>query len=245
MIKEILLAIVQGVTEFLPISSSGHLALFGSFFSNAHFSLFVYLHFASLLAVLIFFRKKIKKILLKEKKSLLFILIGIIPTGVFGFLFKDFIEKTFSSLLFIGISFLISSVFLFLTRFQKKEKNIDSKSSFLIGIFQILALFPGISRSGITISSARIIGIKKEESFNFSFLMFIPLSFGAFILEITEKKFFLFSIDFFLSFVICFFVSYLSLAYLNKVLKENKLWVFGIYCFLVGLLSLILHFLKP
>ncbi|MEM4181708.1 MAG: undecaprenyl-diphosphate phosphatase [Candidatus Pacearchaeota archaeon] len=242
MIKEILLAIVQGITEFLPISSSGHLALLGKFFSEVNFSIFIYLHIASFLAVLIFFRKKIKDVILNDRKKLAFVIVGIIPAAFIGFLFKNFVEKSFNSLFLIGISFLITAIFLFLTKFRKEERKLDLKSSLLIGLFQILALFPGISRSGITISSARILGIKKEEAFDFSFLMFIPLSFGAFLVEISENSTFILSTSFFIPFLVCFFVSYFSLVYLNKILKKGKLWFFGVYCLLIGIFSLIFSF---
>ncbi|MEM4605801.1 MAG: undecaprenyl-diphosphate phosphatase [Candidatus Pacearchaeota archaeon] len=244
MIKEIILAIIQGVTEFLPISSSGHLALFSNFFSEVNLSLFVYLHFASLLAVVIFLRKKIKDLFLKRRKYFLFVLFGIIPAVFIGFLFRDLIERTFSSLLFLGLCFLISSIFLFLTKFQKKEISLNYMNSFLIGLFQILSLFPGISRSGITISSARILGVKKEEAFDFSFLMFIPLVIGASFLEIFDKKDFFFSINFIIPFILCFFISYFSLAILNQLLKENNLWLFGFYCLFLGFLCIILFLLN-
>jgi len=241
MINEIILAIIQGLTEFLPISSSGHLAIFSNFFSEVNISFYILMHFSSLLAVLLFLRKEIKKIFSENKKYLIYIVIGILPAGIFGFLFKDFIERTFSSLLYISIGFFLTSIFLFLTKIKIKEKKINLKNSFFVGIFQVLALFPGVSRSGITISSAKIFGIKNKESFNFSFLMFIPLVIGALFIDIYEAGFSL-SLNFLVPFIICFFVSYLSLTFLNKILKKSNLWIFGIYCFLIGIFVLFKYF---
>lgn len=241
MMKEILFAIIQGLTEFFPISSSGHLALFGNFFSNIDISLFVYLHLASLFAVLIFFREKIKFIFFRERRYFLYVLLGIIPAGFFGLFFRDFIDKAFSSLFFIGICFFITSIFLFLTKFKFKEKKLNVKNSLLIGLLQILALFPGISRSGITISSARILGLKKDEAFNFSFLMFIPLVIGASFLELFNKSKFFFSFNYLIPFFVCFLTSYFSLVLLNKFLKEGKFWFFGFYCLILGIICIFFY----
>ncbi len=241
MLNEILLGIIQAATEFLPISSSGHLALFSNIISTPNIFLFSVLHLSSLMAVLIFTRKEIRKLISFKKeyrKLWLYLIIATIPATLLGLLFKETIENSFSSLLVIGMSFIFTAIILFLTKYSKVTSRLDYKNSLLVGVFQSLALFPGISRSGMTISSALFSGIEKEEAVKFSFLLFIPLSLGAFILEFSN-----YYID--LSLILSFFISLiLSLAFLHlllKIVKRNKLWLFSIYCLIIGIITLILY----
>lgn len=243
MLNEIILAIIQAATEFLPISSSGHLALFQNLISKPNLFLITILHLASLLAVLIFLRKEIFNLLsFKEKyrRLWLFLIIGTIPAALFGVLFKDFIEKTLSSFLFMGIFFLFTSAIIFLTKFARNGRKLNIKNSLFIGLIQILALFPGVSRSGMTISSALFSGIKREEAFKFSFLLFIPLAIGANILEIGNSYF---SLSLLVSFIVCFVLSYLFLGILFTILKKKKFWLFSLYTLIMGLISLTLYFI--
>ena len=214
MLKDIFLAIIQASTEFLPISSSGHLALFSNFLSQPNLYFFTVLHLSSLLAILIFTRREIATLLTfdkKYRKMWLYVIIGSIPAALFGFLYEDVIERTLSSFLYLGIAFIFTGVVLFLTKFAKARSELNGKNAFLVGLFQVLALFPGVSRSGITISSALFLGIDKEKAVKFSFLLFIPLSLGAFILEL--KKFY-FNASLLISFIVCFI---LSLVFVNII----------------------------
>ena len=189
MLNEIILAIVQAITEFLPISSSGHLALISNLISSPDLFFFTALHLASLLAVVIFTRSEIKNLITfdrKYRKLWLYLIIATIPAGIVGLLFSDIIEKTLSSFLFLGIAFIFTGIILFLTRVAYPHSNLNWKNSLLTGVFQALAVFPGISRSGMTISSAMISGIDREKAARFSFLLFIPLALGAFILELKN-----------------------------------------------------------
>lgn len=232
------MSIVQAATEFLPISSSGHLALVSHFISTPNLAFFVLLHLASLVAVLIFTRKEIWRLLhfkKQDRKYLIYLLVGIIPAGIFGLILKDFIEAQMNSLLFIGSAFVFSGAVILMTLGSKNKNKIQFRSSLLIGLAQVLALFPGVSRSGMTISSAKIMGIKGEDAFKFSFLMFIPLILGATLLEfgaITS-----FSLWMLIPFVVCVFASLFFLSILRKVVISNKFWMFSIYCFLIGILS--------
>jgi len=245
MFNDIILSIIQSVTEFLPISSSGHLALASNLISEPDLFFFTILHLASLIAVVIFTRKEIKELLsfkAQYRKIWLYLIVATIPAAAFGFFFKDVIEKSFSSLLFIGGAFFFTGIVLFLTKFAKQYSNMNGPRSLLIGIFQILALFPGVSRSGMTISSALFLGIDREKAVKFSFLLFIPLSLGAFILEMGEGIYFSFSLA--LSFFICLI---LSLAFLNVLLylaKKGKLWAFSIYCCIISVTSICIYYLK-
>ncbi len=239
---EILLAIIQAATEFLPVSSSGHLALFQNFLGEPNLFLITILHLSSLLAVLIFLRKEIFQLITFKKvyrKMWIFLIIGTLPAAIFGLLFKKLVERTFSSLLFIGIFFLFTSAILFLTKFYREYSKLNSKNSFFIGLIQILALFPGVSRSGTTISAALFSGVKREEAFKFSFLLFIPLAVGANILEIGN---FYFSYSLLISFLLCFILSLFYLYLLFYIIKKKKFWMFSIYTLIISLLSFYLHF---
>lgn len=244
MINEILLAVIQAVTEFFPISSSGHLALVSNLISQPNLFFFTVLHLASLIAVLIFTRKELAALLTfdkKYRKLWIYLIIATIPAALFGFFFKNIIEKTFSSFLFLGVAFLFTAIILFLTKFTKAYYKLNFKNSLFIGLFQIFALFPGISRSGMTISSALFLGIEREKAVKFSFLLFIPLSIGAFLLELEE---FYFSLSLFISFVLCSVLSLLCLNLLLLIVKRGKFWLFSIYCFVLSILSFVLYFVK-
>ncbi len=238
MLNEILLAFVQAATEFLPISSSGHLALFSNLFSEPNIFFFTVLHLASLIAVLIFTRKEIKLLFEfnnQSKKLWTFLIIGTIPATLFGYFFLDLIKSSFSSYLFLTIAFFFTGIILLLTKFTEGNKKLNAKNSLIVGLAQILALFPGISRSGTTISTGLFLGLNKEQATKFSFLLFIPLAIGAFILERGEAYF---STSLLISFFVTLVFSLLFLNVLLEVVKKNKLWMFSFYCFAVGLVSL-------
>jgi len=244
MLNEIILAIVQSATEFFPVSSSGHLALISSIISQPNIFLFTVLNFASLLAVIIFTRKEIIKLLYfddKSKKKWIFLIIGTIPAGAFGYFFKDFIETQFNSLPFIGCAFLITGLVLFFTKNVKPFTHLGISNSFAIGVAQMFAIFPGISRSGMTISSAKFLGLDSEEAFKFSFLLFIPVSIGAMILEIGE---FYFNTSLVVSFIITFVLSLIFLNLLHGIITKNKFWIFSFYCFVISAVTFIVYFLK-
>jgi undecaprenyl-diphosphatase len=242
MFEEILLAVIQSVTEFLPVSSSGHLALVSNLISEPNLFLITILHIASLLAVLIFTRKEIYKLVSFEKnyrKMWLYLIIATIPAALVGFFFKSIIESSLSSFLFIGIAFFFTSVILLLTKINFNKSELNFRNSLFIGLFQIFALFPGVSRSGMTISASMFSGIKKEEAVKFSFLLFIPLAVGAMILEFGNAYF---SFGLLIAFVLCFVLSLIFLNLLLKITKRGYFWVFSIYTFIMGIMSLILYF---
>ncbi|MAG07772.1 UDP-diphosphatase [Candidatus Pacearchaeota archaeon] len=239
--NEILLAIIQAATEFLPISSSGHLALMSNIISTPNLFLITTLHLASLLAVLIFTRKEIYDIItLKEKKLTLYLIIATIPAIIFGLTFKPLIETALNSYLALGIAFIFTGFILLSTKSKKQKQKLNSKSALTIGLFQMLALFPGVSRSGMTISLALITGIEKQKAAKFSFLLFIPLAIGAFILEFGEAYF---SIELAIAFILCFALSLIFLNALTYIIKRNKFWLFSIYCWLIGIITLTIYFL--
>lgn len=244
MFKALFFAIVQAATEFLPVSSSGHLALLSRFFTEPpDIFFFTALHLASLAAVLIFTRKEIVDLVLfkrKHRKLWIYLSVATLPAALFGLFFKDRIESAFSSLLFLGIAFIFTGVVLLLTRLSKIESKLNSRNSFFIGLFQALALFPGISRSGMTISSALMLGIDREKAAKFSFLLYIPITAGAFLLEAREK--FYFNPALLAAFLVCLVASLFFLNILLRVIKGGKFFLFSLYCFAVGAVTLLLYF---
>lgn len=251
MLNEIILSIIQAVTEFLPVSSSGHLALYENIFSKPDLFFIIFLHLASLLAVIIFTRKAILHLLTFNKsarKLWLYLIITTIPAALIGFLFKNYIESALSSLLFLGIAFLFTGTILLFTKFTKKKSELNVKNSIIIGLFQAVALFPGVSRSGMTISTALFSGIEKEKAVKFSFLLFIPLAIGAFVLEIKDYlsnniEMNIPIITLVISFLVCSVLSLLFLNLLTYIIKKDKFWMFSIYCYIAGIITIILFIL--
>lgn len=242
-IQVIILSIVQGVTEWFPISSSGHLAIFHNIFGFSSLSFDVFLHFASILAVIfIFFNDIIDIFKKKQIKYILLIIIAIIPAGIIGFLFKSQIEGFFSNLLFLGIFFIISGGIVYSTRFAKEkiDKKLTWFDSLFIGIFQAIAILPGISRSGATISSGLFRGLKKAESVRFAFIIAIPVILGASLVEAKDIVFGDISYVYLISaFIITFIVSLAAIKLLLKILKSERFYWFGIYNAIVGILLVI------
>jgi len=239
MFNKICLAVIQAATEFLPISSSGHLALFSNYFSKPDLFFFTMLHLSSLAAVMIFVRKELAGLFNFNKENMKmwsYIIIATIPAAVFGFLFKESMEAAFSSPHLIGISYIFTAVVLYISRFSKAGSGLTVRNALLIGIFQTLALFPGISRSGITISAALLLGAEKEKAVKFSFLLFIPLAIGAFLLGIGKGPRFDYPII--ISFFTCLLLSIIFVYLLNLIVKKEKFWMFSVYCFILGVVAL-------
>jgi undecaprenyl-diphosphatase len=237
-IQAIILSFVQGITEWFPISSSGHLAIAQELLGFQNLEFDVYLHFASVLAVVILFWKDIINLVAQKRiKYLIKIIIAIIPVAIVGLLLREHIRTAFSNLFFIGIFFMIFGVFIYFTKNARRTKKKPSfMDSVFIGISQMLALFPGISRSGMTMGSGLALGLKKEEAIKFSFLLAIPVIFGAALIEAKEIALADISfITFLTSFTITLLVSLLTIKFLIKIIKSNKFYLFGIYNIILGL----------
>ena len=249
MIEAIILGIVQGITEWLPVSSSGHLVLFQHFFGLAPpVSFDIMLHLGSLIVVLTVFWKDILKlakgVLKREKaslKMLAYLAIASIPIALVGFFLNDLIKSIFNSLLTVGLSLLFTAVLLFISRYpKKKNKKLGIKNTFLIGIAQAIAILPGVSRSGSTISTGLVLGIKKEDVARFSFLMFIPAILGASLLEIKDVVLVTDLPAAVVGTITAMVVGFFSLKLLLNLINKNKFSNFAWYCLVLGIITLIL-----
>ncbi|MBN2041268.1 MAG: undecaprenyl-diphosphate phosphatase [Spirochaetes bacterium] len=269
LITLIILGIVQGIAEFLPISSSGHLVIFenigffkntiNSISENSELFINVILHIATLLAVVIYLWKDIVNIakgsftgILKKEfknKQLIImrnIILASIPAGIIGLLFHDFFENAFSSANIAFTALIINGFILLSTKIiPLKSRKLDEIGviSFFIGIFQALAIIPGISRSGMTITGGMLSGLAPEESAKFSFLMAIPVIAGAGLLESFKA----FSrgiptdliIPLVIAMAVTLIVALISLKVLFYLVKKLRIDVFGYYTILIGILGLL------
>jgi undecaprenyl-diphosphatase len=190
-LKVVLLAVVQGISEFFPVSSSGHLLLFQKLlgFSTLPLIYDIFLHIGTLLAVVVFFFKDLRRLALRfyEKANLrllLLLLTATLPTALIGLLFKDFLESLFTDTAHLGYAFLFSAGLLLAAKHLRLRRKLpDFPAAFLIGVAQGIAIVPGISRSGMTIAVALVLGQAFDFSFRFSFLLSIPAVLGAVALE--------------------------------------------------------------
>ena len=252
--RVIILAVVQGLTEFLPVSSSGHLVvlqkIFG--FSQAPVLFDILLHVGTLGAIVFYFRRELAQILsgLAQKKkesvnTLMLILIGTIPAAIVGILFQKQIELTFDSLKIVGMAFLITAVFLFSTKLRKNQNRqfnqLKWQDAIFVGIFQGLAILPGISRSGSTITAGLLRGVGRETAFTFSFYLAIPAILGALILKSSELLVYSSTeiIWGLTGMVIAGIVGFFTLRILEKTLKSTRFFWFGIYCLVLGIIVLL------
>jgi undecaprenyl-diphosphatase len=242
LLQSIVLGVIQGMTEFLPISSSAHLALFEQLFKiQPKLQITILLHFASIIAVIVAMREELKKIFTQPKLVYLLI-IGSLPAGVIGVLLKSKVELSLEKPNFIAIFLILTGIILWITRkIEEKRTNIRVLDALLIGIAQAIAIFPGISRSGVTIATGIYLGIKREESAKFSFLLAIISILGATLFTTRNLKS-LSSIHFFpllLGFIVSFIVSYLAIKGLLKIVKTKNFSFFGIYCWALGIIILL------
>ena len=251
-LEAIALGILQGVTEWLPISSSGHLALAHHIFgTDVDISFDIILHLGTLIAVLAYYRSDIisiaKGILARDQKSIrlaaLIVLAGV-PTAIIGLAFKDFFASMFSSLLHVAGALALTGIFLIFVRNRNGTSKPGVKEALAIGAAQGLAVAPGISRSGATIGTALLLGIDRDEAARFSFLAGVLPILGAAILEGRHAlDFDIGIIPLLAGFLSAAVVGYLSIGLLIKLLKQSKLHWFGYYCLIVAGMVALLVFL--
>ena len=255
-IKSILLGIVQGLTEFLPISSSGHLEIFKVVLGfetglNNNILFTLILHLATSFSVIVVYWDDIKKIfksvlsIKKDENTYFFslILISIFPAGTVGFFFEEKISNLFvGNLILVGSTLLFTSIILFMSDFKMKTTNkLDYVKSFFVGVSQALAIIPGISRSGLTICSSVLMGVNRELAAKFSFLMVLPLIFGSF-LKILIFDEIIFNQEIISSYVFGFLSAFISGIFACKwmiiLVKKSKMKYFSVYCLALGLICI-------
>ena len=248
----ILLGILQGITEFLPISSSGHLLIGRKIFGINDYGILieVFLHLGTLFSIILYWYKDIikefKLVINGERQFLYSIIIATIPASIVGFLFNDFIKDLFfdiTSMKYLPFNYLLLSLIIFLSKYIINNKNnkVIYKYAFLIGIAQSIAILPGFSRSGLTIIMAMYLGLSFKTATKFSFLLAIPiLLFASF--DSIYHYFFISNVSndinilLLLGFVASFVSGYFILGFLHKIIENRKFWYFSIYCFTISLI---------
>ena len=256
-VDAIIVGIIQGLTEFLPISSSGHIEI-ARYFLNSNLLpaenllLTIFLHLATALSTIIIFKKDIIDLISgalnfnnNSLSYILKILISIIPAALIGFFLNDYIKKFFSgNIKLVGLMLFVTGVLLFISKFvKKKERKITNLDSLIIGLAQAIAIIPGISRSGATISTSIILGHNKNNAAKFSFLIVIPLIVGAALNDILNGNFSESKID--ISILIFGFISALltgliACKLMIKIVNDNNLIYFAFYCFALGLICVLI-----
>ncbi len=258
-LQALVLGIVQGLTEYLPVSSSGHLAIGSALFGiegeeNLAFTILV--HVATVLSTLVVLWKEIDWILKglfkfkmnDETKYFFNILISMIPIGIVGVFFKDIVEDIFGSgLLVVGFCLLLTSVLLIFSYYAKprQRERISMKDAFIIGLAQAAAVLPGLSRSGSTIATGLLLGNKKEKLAQFSFLMVIPPILGEALLDVlkaakgAEAFGDINATALIVGFVAAFLSGCLACKWMINIVKKGKLVWFGVYCAIAGAVTLI------
>ena len=252
MIEILILSLVQGVTEFLPVSSSSHLIIFSNFlnFQEQSLSIDISMHIGSFIAVITYFHKDIFN-LMKNKELFIKIILSSIPILLIAFIIvQTNLLEQIRNIKVIGWMTFIFGILLYLSDKFNADKNIEEdfnyKSAIIIGLFQILSLIPGVSRSGITISAARILNFKRFDAAKISFLMSIP-TLGAVSVFGLKNIFFSEDISFsllnLLSIFLSFTFSLITIKYFLKFIKKFNLTLFVIYRILLGIFLLILAYL--
>lgn len=255
-LQALILGIIQGLTEFLPVSSSGHLELVKALFGDESLpkeslTFTVVLHFATALSTLVVFRKEVMEILsgliqFKWNEELIFslkIILSMIPAVIVGLFFEKHLEALFSGrIMLVGFMLLVTAVLLFLAdRAKKTERNVSYANAFIIGISQAIAMLPGISRSGATISTSVLLGVDRERAARFSFLMVVPLIFGKVAKDILGGNISIESsqiTSLSVGFIAAFLAGLLACTWMIALVKRSKLSYFAIYCVIIGLLAI-------
>ena len=267
-LEALILGVIQGLTEFLPVSSSGHLTILSNLFGlegESNLTMIVTLHVATVLSTLFILWKEVvwifKDLFAKQSwksysglnegtRFAINILISMIPVAIVGFCFKDKVEEVFGSgLLIVGIMLLVTAALLAFSYFAKprQREHISGLHAFIIGIGQALAVMPGLSRSGTTIATGLLLGNKKERMAQFSFLMVIPPVLGEALLDVKDiaEQGFSTAMDgispvaLIVGFIAAFVTGCLACKWMINVVKNGKLIWFAIYCLIIGILAII------
>jgi len=261
LLETLILAIVQGVTEWLPISSSGHLVVVQQYLLPEPPPLLfdVALHIGTLCVVLAVFWRELVSILKalvrfdfksEEGKLGVFIAVGSIPTALIGYFFHDILESFFYNVLVVGIALVVNGVFLFFSELREDGRRVGFLDSLLIGVAQGTAIVPGISRSGLTIATGLLRKVEKKTAFAFSFLLSVPAVIGATILESARawasSDLVIGGVDIatmLFGVVVSMIIGYISLKLLRKIVVSKRLHLFAYYCWIAGIAIILYRFL--
>ena len=258
LMKYIILGLIQGFTEPIPISSSGHLVIFRELFgiSAEGLSFEILVNLGSLIAVCLIYRQDILRLILngwryitkKEDTAksdfyfLIYLIVATMITGVLGLLLEDYISSELSTVTIVGVTLLLTRVALWIIRNLRGNKNdgeITMKDAIIVGLAQSVALIPGVSRSGATIVAAMLLGMKQETALRFSFLLFIPVSFGISILSVGDimhdPNFDVLMIPYILAFLASIIATFYALKWFINIMARGNLKYFAYYCFIVGI----------
>lgn len=270
-IEAILLGLVQGLTEFLPVSSSGHLVLLQSFMglADTNFAFTLMLHLGTFLAVVIAYFDSVKNMIIeffkmlfdlitfkgphleksKYRKYIIYIIIGSIPAGIVGVLFDDYFEAIFANVTVVAFTLLITGGILigaeYLMQRGKNKKEIENLgywNALSVGVFQMCAIMPGVSRSGSTIFAGLLSGLKREDAVEFAFLLSLPASLGSLLLNLNDVAHMTQAISWLpvgIGFFVSMVVGYFSIRLLNAMVKKGSLVPFAIYCFAIGVIVIL------
>jgi len=245
-----LLGVIQGFTEWLPVSSSGHLVLVQELLHiEQPLMLDTVLHLGSLAVILLFLRTDIWGVLVavwrrdfagESGKLAMYVAVGTVPVALAGYFLHDTVESLFQSVLGVGVALLFTGLLLFLTRCREGSRDLGFVSSLLVGIAQAAALIPGISRSGATLSTGLLSGVQREKAFRFSLLLAVPAIAGAAVFEIIR------SADAegqisppLLGALISMAVGYIAIGILRRIVIHRQLHFFAYYCWALGLTVII------
>ena len=259
-IEAFILGVIQGLTEFLPVSSSGHLELAklilpSQYTGESSMLMTVVLHFATALSTVVIFRKDLMQIIQglfqfqwnEATKFSVKIIISMVPAALVGVFFDDIIESFFDgATLLVGSMLLVTGGLLFLAdKTKNTTKEVSLFHSIIIGVAQAIAILPGISRSGATIGTSVLLGIDREKAARFSFLMVVPLIFGKIAKDVLSDKFIVEGLDITalsIGFVAAFITGLVACTWMISLVKKSKLVYFSFYCFVVGIVAIIWSF---
>jgi len=254
-LQAIILGVIQGLTEFLPVSSSGHLELAKVIMGNdelgaASILMTVVLHFATALSTIVVFRKDVWEILTglfsdnESRQFALKIIASMVPAAAVGVILEEQIDSLFTNnILLVCCMLLVTALLLFVAdRAKTTDKGVSYSNAVLIGISQAIAIMPGISRSGATISTSVLLGIDREKAARFSFLMVVPLIFGKIAKDLLDGEFVNSQVDFVelgLGFAAAFFTGLLACTWMIKLVKNSQLKHFAYYCVVVAIIGIV------
>ena len=259
-LQAIILGIVQGLTEFLPVSSSGHLALARELMGvklEESLAFDVTLHAATVLSTIVILWREVWRLLKgafvfkgkinEEQSYILKIVLSMIPIGIVGFCFKDYIDAISQNIWVVGLMLFGTAALLSFAYFAKprQKANISYRDAFIIGLAQAVASMPGLSRSGTTIATGLLLGNKKESVANFSFLMVLPPILGSALLDLIKGEFGggVEFIPLIAGFIAAFATGCLACKFMIEIVKRGKLIYFAIYCAIAGITAIVTHFI--